>query len=190
MMLHCCCYVNQLNCLKLSIQPVCRHKITISMAVDALLVVGVRMFGVKRVNIKWFWRKSICQWCRGSHAKWYCAQHDWETISIYIRASFVRVRFFWPFSNFDECTWIIQSFFFLSWLGGEPGKDTCKGDGGSPLVCPIPGENERFFQSGIVSWGIGCGGDNPGVYASVARFRTWIDEQFQYKSLDTSFYSK
>lgn len=65
--------------------------------------------------------------------------------------------------------------------GGEVGKDTCKGistmnstwnqnvlisfligDGGSPLVCPIPGKYERYFQSGIVSWGIGCADINPG----------------------------
>uniref|UniRef100_A0A6P7H8F5 Phenoloxidase-activating factor 2-like n=1 Tax=Diabrotica virgifera virgifera TaxID=50390 RepID=A0A6P7H8F5_DIAVI len=38
--------------------------------------------------------------------------------------------------------------------GGEENKDTCKGDGGSPLVCPIPNEPNRFFQMGIVSWGI------------------------------------
>lgn len=41
--------------------------------------------------------------------------------------------------------------------GGEPGKDTCKGDGGSPLVCPIPGSEDKYYQAGIVAWGIGCG---------------------------------
>lgn len=47
--------------------------------------------------------------------------------------------------------------------GGEPGKDTCKGDGGSPLVCPIPGRVDRYYQSGIVAWGIGCADINPGM---------------------------
>lgn len=36
--------------------------------------------------------------------------------------------------------------------GGERGKDTCKGDGGSPLVCPVDGEVDRYYQAGIVAW--------------------------------------
>lgn len=43
--------------------------------------------------------------------------------------------------------------------GGELGQDTCTGDGGSPLVCPIPGSIHRYYQTGIVAWGIGCGAD-------------------------------
>lgn len=38
--------------------------------------------------------------------------------------------------------------------GGEEGIDTCKGDGGSPLVCPIAGEVDQYYQAGIVSWGM------------------------------------
>jgi len=64
--------------------------------------------------------------------------------------------------------------------GGEPGKDTCRGDGGGPLVCPVPGNPKRYYQAGIVSWGIGCGETGiPGVYANVALFRNWIDLQLQ-----------
>lgn len=36
--------------------------------------------------------------------------------------------------------------------GGERGKDTCKGDGGSPLVCPIPNTINQYYQVGIVAW--------------------------------------
>eukprot|EP00088_Acartia_fossae_P001389 TRINITY_DN1053_c0_g2_i4.p1 TRINITY_DN1053_c0_g2~~TRINITY_DN1053_c0_g2_i4.p1 ORF type:complete len:566 (-),score=227.91 TRINITY_DN1053_c0_g2_i4:210-1907(-) len=60
--------------------------------------------------------------------------------------------------------------------GGQPGKDTCKGDGGSPLVCPNANDPTRYEQAGIVAWGIGCGEDGtPGVYASVAKAACWID---------------
>merc|ERR1719422_2003778 len=42
--------------------------------------------------------------------------------------------------------------------GGVPGKDTCKGDGGGPLVCATYDEPDTYRQAGIVAWGIGCGG--------------------------------
>merc|ERR1711963_386700 len=60
--------------------------------------------------------------------------------------------------------------------GGINGKDTCKGDGGSPLVCPSKYDPNTYVQAGIVAWGIGCGEDGtPGVYASVSKALCWID---------------
>merc|ERR1711972_529069 len=41
--------------------------------------------------------------------------------------------------------------------GGVAGKDTCKGDGGSPLVCASKEDPFTFVQAGVVAWGIGCG---------------------------------
>lgn len=73
--------------------------------------------------------------------------------------------------------------------GGELGRDTCKGDGGSPLVCEIPGAAGRYFQAGIVSWGIGCGDDTPGVYVNVARFRDWIDQEIQTHHFTNQHYT-
>ncbi|XP_025835188.1 phenoloxidase-activating factor 2-like, partial [Agrilus planipennis] len=73
--------------------------------------------------------------------------------------------------------------------GGEPGKDTCTGDGGGPLVCPDPTNPSRYMQTGIVAWGIGCGDTGvPGVYVDVAQFRNWIDEQLARLKIDTSPY--
>ena len=73
--------------------------------------------------------------------------------------------------------------------GGEPGKDTCKGDGGSPLVCPFKNGTDRFFQIGMVSGGIGCGGNRiPGLYVNVPLFRNWIDEKLKMKNLDLAKY--
>ncbi|KAF7268723.1 phenoloxidase-activating factor 2-like [Rhynchophorus ferrugineus] len=77
--------------------------------------------------------------------------------------------------------------------GGEQNKDTCKGDGGSPLVCPMreagPQKGNRYFQMGIVAWGIGCGGSmTPGVYVNVPMFINWIDEQMKSRNFNTSVY--
>ncbi|XP_043648741.1 phenoloxidase-activating factor 2 [Drosophila teissieri] len=64
--------------------------------------------------------------------------------------------------------------------GGDPGKDTCKGDGGSPLFCQIPGEMDRYQLVGIVSWGVECAvEDIPAVYVNVPYLRDWIDEKIR-----------
>nr|XP_029712807.1 phenoloxidase-activating factor 2-like isoform X1 [Aedes albopictus]XP_029712808.1 phenoloxidase-activating factor 2-like isoform X1 [Aedes albopictus] len=74
--------------------------------------------------------------------------------------------------------------------GGEVGQDTCRGDGGSPLVCPVPGSSTHYYQAGIVAWGIGCGEKGiPGVYASVPMFRDWIDQQLSQRHVEAKHYT-
>ncbi|KAL3270564.1 hypothetical protein HHI36_021101 [Cryptolaemus montrouzieri] len=73
--------------------------------------------------------------------------------------------------------------------GGKENEDTCGGDGGSPLICPIPGQPGRYHQVGIVSWGIGCGNSNiPGVYVNLPYFRQWIDRVMITYGLDITSY--
>ncbi|XP_026821164.1 phenoloxidase-activating factor 2-like [Rhopalosiphum maidis] len=72
--------------------------------------------------------------------------------------------------------------------GGEKGRDTCQGDGGSPLACPLDNNPEQYQQAGIVAWGIGCGDETPGIYVNVALFRNWIDEQMAKENFETSYY--
>ena len=57
--------------------------------------------------------------------------------------------------------------------GGEVGKDACTGDGGSPLVCQ--GKSGRWTVVGLVTWGVGCASETPGVYARISHFRNWIN---------------
>ncbi|XP_058802515.1 phenoloxidase-activating factor 2-like isoform X2 [Phymastichus coffea] len=74
--------------------------------------------------------------------------------------------------------------------GGIAGIDTCKGDGGSPLVCPLRYDPSRYTQAGIVAWGIGCGTDGvPGVYAHVSMVRPWIDQTLANYNIDVTSYS-
>lgn len=75
--------------------------------------------------------------------------------------------------------------------GGEPGRDACSGDGGSPMVClarTTRGNAQQYVQVGIVAVGIGCGNHVPGVYVNVPQFRPWIDKQLRAKGLVKSFY--
>lgn len=64
---------------------------------------------------------------------------------------------------------------------GGKGKDTCTGDGGSPLVCKLPNQYQ-YVQVGIVAWGIECGLPGvPGVYADVYKLKSWIEDKLQHK---------
>lgn len=57
---------------------------------------------------------------------------------------------------------------------GTEGRDACDGDGGGPLVCE---RNGRWYQFGIVSFGIGCGRPNtPGIYTRVESYNSWIHQ--------------
>ncbi|XP_058423509.1 serine protease 44-like [Diceros bicornis minor] len=66
----------------------------------------------------------------------------------------------------------------------EEGKGPCRvsswGDSGGPLVCEF---NDTWFQVGIVSWGIGCGGKrNPAVYTEVSFYKKWVIDQINQAS--------
>lgn len=74
--------------------------------------------------------------------------------------------------------------------GGVVGQDTCRGDGGSPLVCPIPSAPTNYYQAGIVAWGIGCGEEGiPGAYVNVALFRDWIDQHLAQRKVEAKHYT-
>ncbi|XP_069872030.1 serine protease 52-like [Dipodomys merriami] len=60
----------------------------------------------------------------------------------------------------------------------EGGKDACQGDSGGPLVCHKKKNKTRWYQMGIVSWGIDCGKKKvPGVYTKVSNYLLWINQE-------------
>lgn len=63
---------------------------------------------------------------------------------------------------------------YPSWIcvGGDEGRDTCEGDGGSPHVCNI---DEKWTQVGAVAFGFGCNQGIPAIYSSVSEAMCWID---------------
>ncbi|XP_071810572.1 trypsin-like [Asterias amurensis] len=62
------------------------------------------------------------------------------------------------------------------------GIDACQGDSGGPLVCSrrdASANVERWYLTGITSWGHGCARRNyPGVYTKVARYGDWLENVF------------
>lgn len=58
-------------------------------------------------------------------------------------------------------------------VGGDKGRDSCKGDSGGPLLRQVTGV---WYQVGIVSFGTKyCGREGfPGVYTNVVKYRHWI----------------
>merc|ERR1712130_431649 len=62
---------------------------------------------------------------------------------------------------------------------GAPGKYSCQGDSGGPFTVKNESTNQHDLV-GVVSWGDGCAADGMfGVYAEVAKLRTWIDTKIQ-----------
>jgi hypothetical protein len=50
---------------------------------------------------------------------------------------------------------------------------------------------DRFYQAGIVSWGVGCGKRGvPAVYADVASLRPWIDRQLSKRDINNTYTPK
>jgi len=51
--------------------------------------------------------------------------------------------------------------------GGIPGEDTCRGEGGAPLVC-YDDSSDQYFLAGLVGYGFACNTTLPGVYTNMA----------------------
>ncbi|XP_013147137.1 PREDICTED: serine protease easter-like [Papilio polytes] len=82
-----------------------------------------------------------------------------------------------PYMSFEEC------YKFYSYnnimltkqqlcAGGEPGKDSCKGDSGGPLMYL---KGDLYEVTGVVSFGpLICGQSIPSVYINVYQYLPWI----------------
>jgi len=69
--------------------------------------------------------------------------------------------------------WVDETMVCAGNCGGNE-KDSCQGDSGGPMV--IKNSEGLFEIVGITSWGLGCAGATPGVYADVYYMLEWIDQ--------------
>lgn len=61
-------------------------------------------------------------------------------------------------------------------------RDACQGDSGGPLIVKgSSGDNDLLV--GLVSWGLGCANDFPGVYARVSSGYNWIRREVCTRSV-------
>ncbi|XP_073817188.1 phenoloxidase-activating factor 1-like [Musca autumnalis] len=61
-------------------------------------------------------------------------------------------------------------------VGGEKGKDSCRGDSGGSLARRT---KDGWLLEGIVSYGVGCGNGKPAIYTRVRTFINWISDQIR-----------
>lgn len=104
----------------------------------------------------------------------------WGAVSTRQSYSAVKLHVDLPFVSQEQCqpVYSLPGRSITLWnaqlcAGGQPGKDSCKGDSGGPLMY----ENGRTYEvTGVVSFGpIPCGMDGvPGVYSKVYEYLDWI----------------
>ncbi|XP_048356098.1 acrosin-like [Sphaerodactylus townsendi] len=64
-------------------------------------------------------------------------------------------------------------------MAEKGGKENCQGDGGAPLMCR-EGRSERFWITGIDSWGSGCTRERmTEVFVSTRHFSAWIQRRIK-----------
>ncbi|XP_047540257.1 trypsin 5G1-like [Vanessa atalanta] len=81
-----------------------------------------------------------------------------------------------PYVSYNDCKSMIR--FITNRMicaGGVRGQDACSGDSGGPLIY-------GDMIVGVVSSGIGCGEELPGVYASIPALRDFIDQTIRHLS--------
>ncbi|KAH8403326.1 hypothetical protein KR222_010823 [Zaprionus bogoriensis] len=73
--------------------------------------------------------------------------------------------------------------------GGDKDDFVCNDQGGIPLMCPLPGREDRFVLAGLLARAARCDGPQLlGIYTNVKLNRRWIDHKLRERDLDIRQY--
>ncbi|VDD87805.1 unnamed protein product [Enterobius vermicularis] len=81
-----------------------------------------------------------------------------------------------PFLDTEQCQKVYHKELDDSMVcAGKAGVDSCQGDSGGPLVARA--EDKRWYQLGVVSWGLGCAQEGyAGVYSKVSNMCDFVEK--------------
>ncbi|XP_023025722.1 trypsin [Leptinotarsa decemlineata] len=106
-----------------------------------------------------------------------CLVMGWGVTDIMIQeVSFTLQCLFLPLIKNDKCSQLYKNFTITKNMictFSEDEEDACQGDSGGPLIC-------EDKQIGIISWGVDCAGDYPGVYTKIDRYLDFIEKTMKH----------
>lgn len=74
-------------------------------------------------------------------------------------------------------------------IGGDKDDFVCRDLGAIPLMCPLPGTDDRFVLAGLLARAARCDGPQLlGIYTNVKLYRRWIDHKLRERDLDIRQY--
>lgn len=77
----------------------------------------------------------------------------------------------------------------LMCAGGREGTEDCQVDIGSPLVCSVFGDPERYIQFGILARSLECNRLAPNLYTALTSVRQWIDDTLRAFTINSMSYT-
>ncbi|XP_017857823.1 PREDICTED: serine proteinase stubble [Drosophila arizonae] len=73
--------------------------------------------------------------------------------------------------------------------GGDKDPIVCGDMGAVPLMCPLPGSDDRYVLAGLLARAARCDGPQLlSIYSNVKYYRRWIDQKLSERDLDIRHY--